>query len=344
MRFETPLAFLLLVFTPLFLEKSWRNETLKRLGLGRFANDPPAINFSSAIALDQLPQSTRQRIRPFALSCLLSVAYLSLVLALARPQTGTHFAEVIASGRDILLVLDVSGSMEALDFEMDGEQVSRLSVLKKVTKEFVAERKGDRVGLVLFGENVFTQSPLTLDHQVINDFVDSLEVGMVGDGTALGDGIAIGLQRARDIEADSKVLVLVTDGVRTAGQLEPVDAAKIAKELGVTIYTIGIGGSGRAPFKTKDVFGREVIRYADVPLDEKTLKKVAEITSGRYFNAKNTEQLGAVYKEIDAIEEREEQVLEYIEYKEHFLPALLIGFAAFLLYEVLAGSLFATVP
>ncbi len=344
MRFESPFALLLLLFLPLMLEKSWRNEVLRRLGLSRIAGELPALNFASIVALEDLPKSTRQRLRPPVLSGILALTYLCFVVALARPQTGTHFAEVVASGRDILLVLDVSGSMEAIDFEMDGKQVKRLTALKAVTKSFVDKRKGDRIGLVLFGENVFTQSPLTLDHAVVKEFIDSLEVGMVGDGTALGDGIAIGLQRTRSIEADSKILVLVTDGLRTAGQLDPVDAAKIAAELGVRIYSIGIGGTGRAPFKTKDVFGREVVQYAEVPLDEKTLKEVAQITSGQYFNAKNTEELNAVYKEIDTIETREERLLEYVEYEEHFTPVALLGLLLFLLYEILSLSVFATVP
>ena len=200
------------------------------------------------------------------------------------------------------------------------------------------------MGLIVFGSDVFTQCPLTLDQSVLSDFIDGLEIGMAGDGTALGDAIAVSLKKIKDIQADSKVLILMTDGMQTAGNLDPVESAKIAKELNIKIHTIGIGGNGRAPFKTKDPFGREVIEYADVPLDEKTLKTVAETTGGKYFRAANTESFAEVYQEIDKLEQREEKTLEYIEYEEHFMPFALAGFALFVVYELLAATVLLKVP
>ena len=337
MRFDAPIALVLLLLAPLLLEASIRRRLLSSIGL-RQAGSAPAVTVSLPLPLAKLGTTFRSRWRPAILSSILIGSYVLLVVALARPQTGTFFAESLSSGRDLMIALDVSGSMEALDFKLDGENVTRLKALQSVTKKFIEQRKGDRMGLIVFGSDVFTQCPLTLDQSVLSDFIDGLEIGMAGDGTALGDAIAVSLKKIKDIQADSKVLILMTDGMQTAGNLDPVESAKIAKELNIKIHTIGIGGNGRAPFKTKDPFGREVIEYADVPLDEKTLKTVAETTGGQYFRAANTESFAEVYQEIDKLEQREEKTLEYIEYEEHFMPFALAGFALFVVYELLAAT------
>jgi Ca-activated chloride channel family protein len=339
MRFDAPYAFLLLFLLPLLLEQPWKSRLLRRLKL-----EPRALKISGSVKFNTLPQSSRLRLRTPLLSILRCATFLLLILALARPQSGTGFIETEASGRDIMFVVDVSGSMEALDFEVAGERTTRLAALKSIVKEFIDGRKGDRIGLVVFGDEVFTQCPLTLDHRILKDFIDGLEVGMAGRGTAIGDAIAIGLKRIKDIEADSKVLVLVTDGMRTAGQLDPKAAAAIAAQIGVKIHTVGIGGTAAAPFRAKNLFGLDTLTYREVPLDEETLKEIAKTTKGSYFHAKETAELKAVYAQIDALEDRIEKSYEYIEYEEYFLPFALLGSFCFLIAEILGLTYFAVVP
>ncbi len=189
------------------------------------------------------------------------------------------------------------------------------------------------MGLIVFGEKVFVQCPLTMDKAALLEFVHNLEIGMAGDATAMGDAMAIGLKRMRDIDSQSKVIVLITDGLKTAGSVEPLQAADIAKSIGVKMYTIGIGGNDRAPFRTTNIFGMETIEYKDVPLDEKTLKKIAEQTGGKYYKAQNTEQLISVYNEIDQLEKREAKTLDYTSYSEHFFVPALLGFLLIIFAE-----------
>lgn len=341
--FNTPAAFLLLLLTPLIFEGSWKKKLLELIKLKQ-KNKKTSIPFSSIIDLETLPESKRSKYYDKVINLLKLFSFLILVIALARPQTGVSYSETLASGRDIMLVLDTSRSMAALDFQLNRERVERLTALKAVVGDFIERRKGDRIGLVVFGEEVFTQSPLTLDHKILEQFVKELEVGMAGNSTALGDGIAIALKRMKDIDSNSKVLVLVTDGLKTAGKIEPIDAAEIAKKLGVKIHSVGIGGKRRAPFKTTNVFGIDTIQYKDVPLDEKTLSTVSKMTGGKYFNATNTEELLKVYAEIDSIEVREEKVREYTDYSEHFWTLILVGLIMILLIEVLKNSYFKILP
>lgn len=344
MRFETPLALLLLLFIPLFLEQSWRSAVLRYLKLCNFPTDDWSIRFSSRVDLNTLPRSLRLRLRTPVLSCCRIAAYFCLVLALARPQAGSYYAETVSSGRDIMLLLDVSGSMEALDFKTEGKRVTRLEALKQVVSTFIDARKGDRMGLVVFGTDVYTQCPLTLDHSVLKGFVNELQVGMAGDRTALGDAIAIGLKRTRTIDAESKVIVLVTDGLRTAGRMDPIEAAEVAHEMEVKIHTIGIGGKKPAPFKKKGSFGFGSFDYHDVPLDEATLKKIAAGTGGKYFNAQKSEHLRRIYQAIDLLEERKDKTLEFVEYNELFFLPVALGLILFLVGELLNATVFVTVP
>lgn len=339
-RFESPLAFALLIFLPLILE--WRPRW-KWLGAGQ-GDESSSLVFSSRVNIAHAPGSRRIKLRGPVLSVLQALAFAFLVIAFARPQQGNSYAEIQSLGRDILFVLDTSGSMRALDFHIDGERVTRLEALQSVVGSFIRERQGDRMGLVVFGSEVFTQCPLTKDIGVLAEFVSNLEIGMAGEGTALGDGAAIGLKRLRDIETNSKVLVLVTDGLQTAGKMNPLDAAAIAKQMGVKIYSIGIGGVGAAPFQTRTLFGFETLTYKDVPLDVTTLTKMAETTGGKYFHAKSTEELRAVYEEIDSLEERIETKFEHIEYEERYWWFLLTGMTLFFIAEVLRTSYFRVFP
>ncbi len=242
-----------------------------------------------------------------------------IVVALARPQTGrskhTEYAEAV----DIMLVLDTSGSMQAQDFEPK----NRLFVAKEVIKEFIAKRKSDRIGLVVFAADAVTQCPLTLDYALLSKLVDAVDFGMLDDGTAIGMGLASACNRMKDSEAKSKVIVLLTDGQNNAGMVDPATAARVAQSLGIKVYTIGVGTRGRAPIPIDDpVFGRRLISV-DVDIDEATLTKVAELTEGQYFRATDRKELEGIYSRIDELERTKVASETFVEYTERFKWILL---------------------
>lgn len=250
-----------------------------------------------------------------------------LVLTTARPQLFNVSREVRSPGVDIMLCLDTSGSMRALDFKLNGESVSRLTAVKKVVNEFIKKRETDRVGLVVFGDEAFTQSPLTMDKGLLLNLVKKMEIGMAGDRTALGSAIAIGGKRLKDLEAKSKILIVLTDGRHNAGDITPKQAAEAVGALGIKIYTIGVGGEGPAPFKVETIFGTRIV-HQQVDLDEETLRKVAEIGDGKYFRAADSKELSEIYDIIDRAEKTEVKVKEFFHFRElypYFLvPALLL--------------------
>ncbi len=340
MTFNSPFAFILLAGLPFIIEPGLISNKFSFLNFFLKANSKKstsrktgeALPFSS---LTTLPSTFKSRSYRIVISLLRALAYITLVFALARPQVKDSVSEIIESGRDIMFVLDASRSMAALDFTLENKKVERMSALKHVVQSFISERQGDRMGLIVFGDKAFVQCPLTLDTKVLVEYVQSLEVGMAGDATAMGDSIAIALKRMKEIESASKILVLITDGYKTAGSIEPLQAAEIAKTLGVKVYTIGIGGQNRAPFRTTNVFGMESIQYKDVPLDEKTLREIASSTGGVYFNAANTEELFSVYKEIDKIEKRESNVKEYTNLEEKFSTLAILAFILIVITELL---------
>ena len=263
-----------------------------------------------------------------------SVCLILLVLAAARPQLYNVSREIRSPGVDIMLCLDTSGSMQALDFKLDGEPVSRLTAVKKVVREFIKKRETDRIGLVVFGEEAFTQSPLTVDKGLLLGLVNKMEVGMAGDRTDIGSAIAIGGKRLKDLKAKSKILILLTDGVHNAGNLTPEQAAEAVRTLGIKIYAIGVGGKGLAPFRVKTPFGTRIIQQR-VELDEKTLKKVAKTGGGKYFRAADTKQLDEIYDMIDREEKTEVKVKEFFHFRElyaYFLVTaiILLGLETFL--------------
>jgi len=250
-----------------------------------------------------------------------------LVGGAARPQLYNVSRDVRSPGVDIILTIDTSGSMQALDFKLNGEPVSRLTAVKKVVTDFIKKREMDRIGLVVFGEEPFTQSPLTLDKGLLLTLVEKMEIGMAGDRTALGSAIALGGKRLKDIPAKSKILIALTDGRSNAGEVTPEQAAEAAHALGVKIYTIGVGGKEPAPFKVQTLFGPKVV-YQRVDLDEETLKKVAQIGNGKYFRAADSDELTKIYDVIDRAEKTEVNVKEFFHFRELYpyflIPALLI--------------------
>jgi len=337
MSFEAPWAFLLLLLAPLFWEGVTNGRQRKKDSVQSLPHAFPSAHSS-------LPSSLRARLRPWVLSALGTISLIALVIALARPQTSSTFTEIEASGRDIMLVMDVSRSMYALDFHEEGKRINRLQALKKVVENFISKRRGDRIGLVVFGDQAFTQCPLTLDHQVLLKFVQDLEIGMAGDGTAIGSAIGVGLKRLKQIEAESKVMVLVTDGKSNSGKISPIESARISKSLGVKIYTVGIGGDGPAPFPVQDIFGRTVYRNRLMEFDEKTLEEIASITSGVYYRADDLKTLQRIYQEIDTIEERVEKENKWSFKEEHFPQPLFAGLTALFFYVLLANSMFLRLP
>lgn len=250
-----------------------------------------------------------------------------LIVAASRPQLYNVSRDIRSAGVDIMLCLDTSGSMRALDFQLDGEPVSRLTAVKKVVSEFVKKREMDRIGLVVFGEEAFTQSPLTMDKGLLLSLVGDMEIGMAGDRTAIGSAVAIGGKRLKDLKAKSKILVLLTDGRNNAGDITPEQAADAVRALGVKIYAIGVGGKGPAPFKVKTLFGTRIV-HQRVDLDEKTLKNVAKIGDGMYFRAADSKQLSEIYDIIDREEKTEIKVKEFFHFRElyHYflIPALIL--------------------
>jgi len=337
LSFAHPHFFLLILSIPLLWwikTRAMSSETPVRT----FSTESIGIPLLLGAGTLQVKQSFRLKYRNPILLGVQSLALLFMIIALARPQSGTYSSEDLAEARDILITVDTSGSMRALDFELKGEPVSRLRALQSVVETFISERKGDRIGLIVFGQEVFTQCPLTMDHDLLLQYVRSLEVGMAGDSTALGDALALSVKRLRDISSDSKAIIFVTDGMQTSGQLQSVQAAEIAKRFGIKVYTIGIGGKEPAPLPVQDPFGRTAIVYQNIPVDEKTLLEIATTTGGQYFNAKNTEELQEIYKEIDSLELRKTTNPRLVAREELYKSYLYIGFFLFLLSELLART------
>ena len=275
-------------------------------------NTSSTILFSITESINKKP-TIKQRLRH--LPYLLKIAAVSLlIIAMARPQSTTNWEESITEGIDIVLTMDISGSMLAQDLKPD-----RLEASKNVAMDFISKRINDRVGLVIFAGESFTQCPLTTDHNVLINLFKDVKSGMVEDGTAIGMGLATAVNRLKDSEAISKVIILLTDGVNNSGMLPPLTAAEIAEKFGIRVYTIGVGTEGFAPYPFQTPFG---IQYQDVEvkIDEKTLQDIATLTDGKYFRATNNNSLKEIYKDIDVLEKSKIEVTEFHKRSEEFLP------------------------
>ena len=255
----------------------------------------------------------KQRLRhlPYILKI---IAAALLIIAIARPQSTANWEESTTEGIDIVLAMDISGSMLARDLKPD-----RLEASKDVAMDFISKRKNDRVGLVIFAGESFTQCPLTTDHNVLLNLFKDVKSGMVADGTAIGMGLATAVNRLKDSKAISKVIILLTDGVNNSGMVPPLTAAEIAQKFGIRVYTIGVGTEGFAPYPFQTPFG---IQYQDVEvkIDEKSLQDIAILTDGKYFRATNNNSLKEIYKNIDALEKSKIEITEFHKRSEEFLP------------------------
>lgn len=257
---------------------------------------------------------------------LVTAIWLAVLLAAARPQWIGEPIALPSDGRDLLLAVDISGSMQAEDMTNGGETINRLQAVKKVVGDFAEKRQGDRLGLILFGSNAYVQSPLTFDIKTIKQFLNEAQIGFAGKETAIGDAIGLAVKRLRLRPADNRVLILLTDGANTSGEVDPIEAAKLARESAITIYTIGIGAD---QLTVPGIFGsrfgaRRVNPSAD--LDEKTLNAIASTTGGRYFRAKNPEELAKIYEVVDQLEPLEQEAATFRPTTELFYWPLSIAF------------------
>ena len=319
-RFLYPHLLWLLLLLPLFA--IWKSKT----GVA------PALLFSSTDLLKNMAHSRASRRglpRIFARLALLAI----LILAASRPQLGETTTEREASGIDILLAVDVSGSMEAMDFTLNNAAATRLDVVKKVVASFIEDRPNDRIGLVAFAGRPYMVSPLTLDHSWLQKRLQTLSIGMMEDGTAIGSAIASATNRLRDRESKSRIVILLTDGINNAGSVPPPMAAEAAETLKIKVYTIGAGTRGEAPVPVVDQFGRKQIRMARVDLDESTLRHIAEKTGAQYFRATDTESLQKIYNEINTMETTSRTVNSFAQYQELF-PYLLLMALLLLVGEI----------
>lgn len=296
----------------------------------------PALLFSTTSVARTLAGGRKLSTGAAAASLKLAAMAL-LIVALARPQHGNTTTEITASGIDILLAVDVSSSMEAMDFTLHGQSVNRLEVVKNVVDRFIDARPNDRIGLVAFAGKPYLISPLTLDHDWLRKRLASLEIGMIEDGTAIGSAIGTSVNRLRNRQATSRIIILLTDGVNTSGRVPPLIAAEAAEALAIKVYTIGAGTRGLAPYPVVQ-FGQRRLVKARVDIDEESLRRVAEMTGALYFRATDTDSLEKIYAEINAMETTTRDIKKFDNYRELFpfllaaaLPLLLL--AEFMRYK-----------
>ena len=327
--FADPRFLLLLLWIPLLV---WRYLRRIRQGQG-------SLQFASTVSLEGVRPAWTVRVRHVLFGISMLALALS-VIAMARPRKGTQSEEVLTEGVDIVIALDASGSMAAEDFEPR----NRFFVAKTVVEKFVEGLRHDRVGLVVFAARAFTRCPLTLDYGVVRNVLESAELGTIEDGTAIGTALATCLNRLRGSEAKAKVVILVTDGVNNRGEIQPADAAEIARTLGVKIYTVGVGSSGVARVPVNDpVYGRI---YADlqVEIDEESLKQIAKATSGLYYRATDRPSLEKIFEDIGRLEKTKIKVKSYTHYNERFLEFLIPALALVFFGTLAAFARFVKIP
>jgi Ca-activated chloride channel homolog len=262
-----------------------------------------------------------------------------LIFVIARPQLGKSYTENKHYGLDILFAIDTSESMSALDLSLNGKRVERLTALKSLLKNFVIKRDKDRLGLVVFGEEAFTQSPLTLDHGAVLTMIDNLKIGMVGKATAIGSAIALSVKRLKDLEAKSKILILMTDGQNTAGDIDPLTAVELAKSFDVKVYTVGIGKEGEVPMQVQTPQGPLMVKQK-TQIDEELLIDLAESTGGQYYRAQSSEDLKKIYDNIDKLEKTEIKVKKYNSFIDIYENFLWFAFFAFMVELFLLNTVF----
>jgi Ca-activated chloride channel homolog len=315
----------------------WALTLLPLVMLWRGRRGPiAAIQYSDVGLARAVARRTRSRIGNWVWLLAVFAAVL-LIVGLARPQRGHSRTEVTANGIDIVLGLDVSGSMQALDFLIDNQRVNRIEVVKSVVGKFIDERPNDRIGLIAFAGSPYLVSPITLDHDWLQQNLERVTIGGVDDGTAIGSAIAAAVNRLRTTPAKSKVVILLTDGMNNTGKISPLAAAEAARALGVKVYTIGVGVRGKAPVPVRDEAGNMRLVMAQVDVDEKTLQTVADQTGGKFYRATDTDSLKKIYEQINRLETSAQTVQKFEHYDELYpwalVPALAILGLGFILQQ-----------
>lgn len=272
------------------------------------------------------------------------IAVILFVIALARPRIPLQETKRQAEGIDIVLTLDASGSMRAEDFVFNKKRYNRLDIVKKVVGEFIRKRTSDRIGVVAFAARAYTVCPLTLDYDWLAKNIARIELGTIEDGTAIGSAISSSLNRLKNTQAKSKIIILLTDGVNNAGKISPLTVASAAKVLGIKIYTIGAGTKESVPYPVQGFFGQKMYQNVKIPIDEDTLKKIAQTTGGMYFRATDTESLRDIYAEIDALEKTVVEETGFLQYQEMFPYFLLTGILLLLFEVVLSNTVLRSLP
>lgn len=330
-RFASPYFFLFLLAIPAsFLYQRHRKKH-------------PFMRISSLSSVRDIKKSFALK-NIWILTFLKYAALILIILAMARPQYGTRQVEIITKGINIIIAVDLSESMAALDFKQNGKIVNRLEAVKGVIQKFIAKRNGDRIGMVVFGSQAYTQLPLTRDYNTVSSIVERLEIGAAGKNTAIGDAIGIALKRLKDIKSKSNIIILLTDGRSNTGTLSPEAAARIAVEKKVKIYTIGVGSKGEAPFLVKSpLFGERYI-YQRVDIDEDTLENIAAETGGLYFRAENTEGLEKIYETINSLEKTTIKTKIFAQYNELYIYFLFPAFMLMVLWIILINTRYLRIP
>jgi Ca-activated chloride channel family protein len=322
----------------------WALTLLPLVTLWRGRRGPvAAIEYSDVGLAREVARRSRSRIGRWVW-LLPIVAAVLMIVGLARPQRGHSRTEVTANGIDIVLGLDVSGSMQALDFLIDNQRVNRIEVVKSVVARFIEERPNDRIGIIAFAGAPYLVSPITLDHDWLQQNLERVNIGGVDDGTAIGSAIAAGVNRLRTTPAKSKVVILLTDGMNNTGKISPLAAAEAAKALGVKIYTIGVGVRGKAPIPVKDEAGNLHLIMAQVDVDEKTLQAVADQTGGKFYRATDTDSLRKIYEQINRLETTAQTVQKFEHYDELYPWALIPSLAILGLGALLQHTRYRRLP
>ncbi len=327
-KFANPQYFwLFLIYIPLII---WH--------IYQYRKAYPPMNMSSIMPLKNIPKSYKQYL--FHVIFVLRLIIIGcIIVIIARPQVYGNWRTSKTEGLDIVLALDVSTSMLARDFKPD-----RFEAAKDVAKQFVSSREYDNIGLVIFAGESFTAVPMTIDRSALSNYISNTKIGLLDDGTAIGNGIATAINRIKDGKAKSKVIILLTDGSNNSGNIEPIPAAEIAKEYGIKIYTIGIGRNGMADYPQVDIFGRVSYVPMQVVIDEETLESVATITGGKYFRATDKKVLSNIFNEIDQLEKTEMDIRHFTHTEEDFMIWAWIALSLFMVERIIRYTILKTIP
>ena len=325
--FSNPNAFWILLVVPIYV--AWYIWNRKKQNA--------TLQFSTLKPFEGMKRSWKSYLRHLPM-VLRMMALIAVVAVIARPQSSNSYRDEKTEGIDIVMALEISGSMQAIDFKPN-----RLEAAKDVGIKFVSSRPNDNIGLVIFAGESFTQCPLTTDHTALTNLFNDVRMGMLEDGTAIGMGLATSVSRIKDSKAKSKVIILLTDGCNNRGDITPQKAAEIAQTFGVRVYTIGVGTRGTAQVPVQTAFG---VQYVDqeVKIDEELMQQIAEMTGGKYFRATNKKSLEAIYEEIDQMEKTILDVREYTKKTEEYLPFAIAATLLLLLEVVLRNTILRTLP